>query len=123
MRALRRPWLVLLLLVVVALPLAAQRWRRGGPAIPPPLPYDGHFTIVRLWYPYHGGWAYDWPEMEYNLGRILPELTSLRPNPEGSNILRMDDPELLKYPIAYLSEPGYWYPSESEALGLRQYLA
>jgi hypothetical protein len=123
MRALRHPWLVLILLVAVSLPLAAQRWRRGGPAVPPTLPYDGHFTIVRLWYPYHGGWAYDWPDMEYNLGQILPELTSLRPNPAGSNVMRMDDPDLLKYPIAYLSEPGYWYPSDSEVLGLRQYLA
>jgi hypothetical protein len=35
----------------------------------------------------------------------------------------MDDPELLKYPVAYLSEPGYWHPSESEVLGLRNYLA
>jgi hypothetical protein len=35
----------------------------------------------------------------------------------------MDDPELMKFPIAYLSEPGYWYPSDSEAEGLRTYLA
>ena len=33
-----------------------------------------------------------------------------------------DDPELLKHPLAYLSEPGYWYPSNSEVVGLRQYL-
>jgi hypothetical protein len=36
--------------------------------------------------------------------------------------MRMDDPELLKFPIAYLSEPGYWFPSESEVLGLRNYI-
>jgi hypothetical protein len=35
----------------------------------------------------------------------------------------MDDPELFKHPIAYLSEPGYWHPSQSEAAGLRNYLA
>ena len=35
----------------------------------------------------------------------------------------MDDPELMKFPLAYLSEPGYWYPSDSEAEGLRTYLA
>jgi hypothetical protein len=34
----------------------------------------------------------------------------------------MDDPELFKHPVAYLSEPGYWFPSESEATGLRNYL-
>ena len=31
--------------------------------------------------------------------------------------------ELMKYPIAYLSEPGYWVPSDAEAEGLRRYLA
>jgi len=31
-------------------------------------------------------------------------------------------PDLLKFPIVYLSEPGYWHPSESEVLGLRTYL-
>jgi hypothetical protein len=34
----------------------------------------------------------------------------------------MDDPELMKFPIAYLSEPGYWFPTEAEAAGLRTYL-
>jgi hypothetical protein len=34
----------------------------------------------------------------------------------------LDDPELLKYPVAYLTEPGYWFPRESEVLGLRDYL-
>ena len=29
---------------------------------------------------------------------------------------------MLRYPLAYLSEPGYWYPSDSEVLGLRTYI-
>ena len=61
--------------------------------------------------------------MEENLGRILEAITAVRPNPDGSSIFRMDDPELLKHPIAYLSEPGYWQPSDSEVDGLREYLA
>jgi len=86
------------------------------------LDYDGRFTIVRLWYPYYAGWSYDYPDMEENLSRILSSITALEPNPNGSSIFRMDDPELLKHPIAYLSEPGYWQPSESEVAGLRNYL-
>jgi len=35
----------------------------------------------------------------------------------------MDDPELFKHPIAYLSEPGYWHLSPGEASGLRHWLA
>ena len=84
--------------------------------------YDGRFTIVRLWYPHYGGWSYDYPDMEQNLTLILNELTLVRARTDGSSILRMDDPELLKFPIAYLSEPGYWYPSDSEVAGLRTYL-
>jgi hypothetical protein len=118
----RRRWLALLLVVLLAAPVAAQRWRRWSPSPGTPLPYDGKFTIVRLWYPYYSGWSYDWPDMEYNLSAIHNEITAIRPNPNGSNILRMDDPELLKHPIAYLSEPGYWQPSESEVEGLRTYL-
>ena len=60
--------------------------------------------------------------MEQNFTTILRELTSLNPHLEGSNIHTLDDPELLKFPVAYLSEPGYWYPTDSEVAGLRTYL-
>ena len=107
--------------------LAADAQRRGFRLnLPPPgatVPYDGRFTVVRLWYPNHPGWSFDYPDMERNLTLILKDLTSVPARPDGSNILRMDDPELMKYPVAYLSEPGYWYPTGSEAEGLRTYLA
>ncbi len=61
--------------------------------------------------------------MEQNFTAILKDLTAVPARRDGSNILRMDDPELMKYPVAYLSEPGYWYPTDSEAQGLRTYLA
>jgi len=120
-----RRWLVLLLLVVLTLPLAAQRGRRFGFSlgVPGPTAYDGRFQIARLWYPFYEGWAFDWPDMEHNLGRILTAISAIRPHPNNGNIFRMDDPELLKFPVAYLSEPGYWHPSDAEVLGLRTYLA
>jgi hypothetical protein len=117
----RRAWLALIVVVATAAPPAAQRWF-SALGIPRAAPYDGRFVIVRLWYADYPGWSYDWPDMEDNLGRILPATTALRPSPNRSNILRMDDPELMKFPIAYLSEPGYWYPSESEVLGLREFI-
>ena len=120
------------LVIVVALgllvPLQAQRRRGGGLGFDSQLrsagavDYDGRFTIVRLWYPYYGGWSYDYPDMEQNLTLILNELTFMRARRDGSKILRMDDPELMKYPVSYLSEPGYWYPSDSETEALRTYL-
>ena len=60
--------------------------------------------------------------METNLSTILSEITELRPHDRGSNVHTFDDPELLSYPVAYLSEPGYWYPDQAEVMGLRQYL-
>ena len=100
---------------------AAQRWVR----IEPNVAYDARFTFVRLRYQVYGrsGWEFDYPAMERNFMTVLDEMTAIAPHTRESNILDMDDPELLKYPIAYLSEPGYWYPTESEVLGLRQYLA
>jgi len=101
--------------------LAAQGFRRF--VWEPNVPYDGKFTFARLSYAQYPGWSYDYPAMERHLMTMLEEITELRPHRLGSNIHAMDDPELLKYPVAYLSEPGYWYPTESEVLGLRTYLA
>jgi hypothetical protein len=111
--------------LLLILPLEAQRRRFGFGSVSPgtnPIEYDGQFTIVRLWYSGHGGWSFDYPDMEQNLTLILKELTHIPARRDGSMILRMDDPELLKFPVAYLSEPGYWYPSDSEAAALRMYL-
>ena len=118
--------LVLAVAVALALstPADAQRGRRfnwmSGDASP--IDYDGRVVIVRLWYPHYPGWSYDYPEMEQNLTLILKDVSALRMHPDGSNIFRMDDPELLHFPVAYLSEPGYWYPTPTEAEGLRTYL-
>jgi hypothetical protein len=53
---------------------------------------------------------------------MLGEMTTVETDRSRTNVHAADDPELNLFPIAYLSEPGYWYPTESEALGLRQYL-
>ena len=110
-------------LALLATPVVAQRWSRLR--IEPNVPYDGQFTFARIRYTVYGrsGWEFDYPQMERNFMAALRELTTLRPHIAGSNIHTLDDPELLRYPIAYLSEPGYWIPSDAEAAGLRTYLA
>ena len=98
-----------------------QRWRI---TIEPNLAYDAQFTFARLRYTNFGrdGWAYDYPAMERNLMAMVQEVTTIAPHVDGSNIHTLNDPELLKYPIAYLSEPGYWVPDSAEIAGLRTYL-
>ncbi len=124
-RWLGRLALVVLLALALALPALAQRGRRFGfgfmPASAAPIKYDGRFTIVRLWYQGYPGMVVRLSGHGAEPDAILKEITSIPAHPDGSNIFRMDDPELLKFPIAYLSEPGYWYPSDSEAAGLRTY--
>jgi uncharacterized protein DUF4159 len=127
MSARRRILWLGLLLGMAAVPLAAMAqqleffgFNRFG--VLRNVPYDGRFAIVRVRYARYGGWRADYPTMERHLSAMLKNITSLEPHLEGSNVYDFDDPELLKHPLSYLSEPGYWFPSPSEVVGLRQYL-
>jgi len=109
----RRAIVALLAVALTAAIAGAQRGRYAW--LEPNAKYDGRFTFVRLRYQvlWRSGWEYDYPTMERNLMAIVRELTSIRPHMRESNVLDMDDPELFRYPVAYLSEPGFWVPSES----------
>jgi len=116
---------VLLAFAAASAPLLAQGFRGWGRvAVEPNVPYDGRFTFVRLRYPEvrSTGWSFDYPAMERHFMKVVSEITTIGPVVDGSNVHDLDDPELHRYPIAYLSEPGYWVMSESEAKGLRDYL-
>lgn len=127
---------VLVLIVALAVPLVVSAQRGGGfgrffggggrgrgVSLLPNLPYDGRFNMVRIRYTSAGRWSADYPTMEQNLTEMLPELTPMdSAHLDGSNVFTLDDPELMKYPLAYLTEPGFWVPNEAEVLGLREYL-
>ena len=68
------------------------------------------------------GWAHDYPYADENFIKILDEITLLGPNAEGTNIVDADDPELHTYPIAYVSEPGEWAPTQAEVDNVAAYL-
>lgn len=99
-------------------------------------PYDGLFHFVRIQYTpagrgggfgrRRGGrepmWAHDYPRAERNFLQILTETTFVPSQTEGSNVLTADDPELFKFPIAYIVEVGVWNPTEDEAVSLGRYL-
>src|SRR5438477_357728 len=65
---------------------------------------------------------HDYPRAEQNLSAIVNELTSLDVRTDGSLILTLDDPELFKYPIAFMWEPGFWNLTDREAESFRAYL-
>ena len=126
-----------LLAAALAPALAAQRYGRGvnGEAAlyaPPNPPYDGRFTYARIRFTqsccvmgdryWDVKWGHDYPQADQHFPKILEELTTMRVRTEGSVIVTLDDPELFKFPFAYLCEVGYWLPSDKEVAGLRNYL-
>ena len=97
----------------------------------PNIPYDGRFTFVRLkyttaqggyWYGGWPAWGHGYPLAEQNLMRIMNEVSFLNPHTEEINAITLDDPELFRYPIAYVIEVDWWAMTDSEAAALRTYL-
>jgi hypothetical protein len=101
---------------------------RGGWEPLPNARYDGKFTFARIRYATRmerfrdQPWAHDYPRAEAHFGKLLSELSYTRTHLGGGNVFSADDPELFRYPIAYMSEPGWWAPSPPEAEALRRYL-
>src|ERR1051326_1755040 len=95
------------------------------------IPYDGRFTFARIkyetgpggWY-YLGlpAWAHGFDKAELNLMKIVNEVSTVRPHTDGSVVVALDDPLLFHYPVAYMTEAGFWTRTDKEAAGLRAYL-
>jgi Domain of unknown function (DUF4159) len=119
-------------MTLVAVTAAAAQPAYRDPSYPPTAEYDGRFTFARLrWKSDLGGgfrrgfasaWNHDYPWAEQHLGQIVKELSYLDVQTDGSRILTLDDPELFKYPIAFMWEPGFWNLTNSEAESFRAYL-
>jgi len=142
----RRRWaagLALLAACLVASSAEGQGRRRWGilPEKEPNfkefnVPYAGLVTFVRLRYTpsqygrggggFFGGvdynWDHDYPRADKHLMTLLKELTTIGVQTGGSNVLSAGDPELFRYPVAYMAEPGYWTLTDEEAATLRAYL-
>jgi hypothetical protein len=137
-RLVRRRWALAVVLALAAVAAAlAQREREffgyGYGRVPPihNIPYDGQFTFVRIKYDtapggyWAGGrpsWVHGYPIAEQNLMRIMTDMTYLGPHVDDINVLTLDDPELFKYPVAYIIEVGWWTLTDTEAAALRAYI-
>lgn len=142
----KKLWVSLLLVASVASAVSAQQFWRGrrqraytrdlsDPADRNGVPRWENdeefkkdvFTFVRIEYSsgYGGGgggaWDTDYPDSDLNLSFRLQELTSMKVDPDGL-ILPLTDDELLKYPFAYIIEPGRMDLTQPEVEGLRRYL-
>lgn len=100
-------------------------------------PYDGRFTFFRVRFePTTGGfggrgfgrrgadkkWDHDTPRAERHFMKILEEITMLRPKMDCGAIYAFGEAESFKYPMAYVSEPGFWTIDETELKGIREYV-
>jgi hypothetical protein len=121
--------IAVLLAGVAAIAQSFGGYRQRYTPIEPNASYDGKFTFVRLRYgpPVRFAaleipWSHDYPLGEQHFMRIMNDITYLNPHLNQTDILPLDAPELFKYPIAYMAEPGYWDLSEEEATSFRAYL-
>ena len=135
----RRAALIAAVLLIAAGAALAQRrledfgfggFRGREPAIKN-IPYDGQFTFVRIKYDtapggyWAGGrpsWVHGYPVAEENLMRIMTDVSFLSPHLDEFNVLTLDDPELFRYPVAYLIEAGWWTLTDAETAALRAYI-
>ena len=134
----RRAGIAMVLLAAGAAGMVlAQRYGRGvnGEAAlyaPPNPRYDGRFTYARIRFTqtccvYNGQYrdvkfGHDYPRSDFHFPKLLAELTTMRVRDDSTAIVTFDDPQLMRYPWAYMAEPGFWAPSDKEIEGLRNYL-
>jgi hypothetical protein len=115
--------------------LGRERRRSTMPSYDSKAEYDGRFSFVRIRYGGGAGlaqgrfdfrrepfWAHDFPRADFNFMKILNELTFLKALVDQGNIRTLDDPDLSLFPVAYMSEPGFWTMDDAEMQGLRAYL-
>jgi len=119
--------------LAVALVNAEERRRTMDP-LEPRAEYDGRFAFTRIrvgpgvdlangrFGRREPPWMHDFPRADFHFLKILSELTFLKTFIDQGNILTLDDPDLAKFPIAYMSEPGFWVMNDAELAGLRNYL-
>ena len=127
-----------LLLAAAAAAMAQVRFdgfgfgeRRRAFHTQPNIPYDGRFTFVRVsyetapggyWWRGQPSWSHGYPIAEQNLMRIMNEVSYLGAHDAEINTLTLDDPELFKYPVAYIIEVSWWTLTNQQATALRTFM-
>jgi len=96
---------------------------------------SGRFTFARIRFDVGAGWAglplgdhgppwsHDFPDAGRHLMRIMAELSKIDVTLDTNEVIyAFDEPELFKYPFAYLCEVGYMqHLSDQEIAGMREY--
>lgn len=118
-------------------PAEGQRWGRRSATLMELDEFPSNrFTFCRIeysntrgggWGGRWGSWAVDYPEADEHFSLRLSQMTTLNVNPLGDGtfkhvVVRLDDPEVFKYPFIFMVEVGYMELTQPERDGLRAYL-
>ena len=60
-------------------------------------------------------WEHGYPRAEQNLMAIMAAVTALNPHVEDSMVMSIEDPQLSKYAVAFMTEAGFWSTNDKEA--------
>jgi len=114
---------------------AQRRWRRSFERMERDIFPSNAFTFCRVeytsgsrgWGRRGGSWSVDYPEADENFSLRLSQITTLNVNRTDDGrfqhvVVRLDEPDLFKYPFVYMLEVGRMALSEPEREGLRAYL-
>ena len=122
---------VLVTLAALGLSPAPETARRAtapppGHDDPPGFPHEFYFTraIYSGWYGYggRGSWTTDDPQADLQFLVGVRRLMMIDAYPED-HAVRLDDPELYRFPFLYVVEPGRGMNlTEEEVVALRRYL-
>ena len=93
-------------------------------------PKDSEFIFARvqfnmayraLWTFAEAPWHHDYPYSEDFILSMLKNITKIHVTEESYKIVRLDDPEIFKFPFLYFSEPGFMELTNKEVTNLREW--
>jgi len=122
------PFLVARATVAPSAQQSRSVFRRGDvlrPALENPSADAREFFFTRAIYSggyRRGSWAVDYPKADRQFLTIIGRLVDLLDSYERENAVRLDNPDLRRFPFLYALEVGYMYMTEAEVKGLRDYL-
>ena len=117
-----RSLLIATLLAVAAPIWAFAQFSSYWSSAYPNVKYDDRWAFTRLRYKSSSSWNHDYPRADRHLAYIIGDISTARVHTDGSNVFDLDDPEIFRHPLIYMSEPGFWDMSDREAQNLRNHL-
>jgi len=66
-------------------------------------------------------WEHDYPKSEDFFLAMVGQVTGVHTNTNAYQIVKLDSPEIFRYPFLYFSEPGYLELTQKEIKNLREY--